>query len=171
MPKEPLNGVGAYAYLQHLTCMSQKSLIVHHEVRTFYFRAITTGISVYRGKSSIYEYLTAGMVTGAAYKLNMGLRGMVVGGGVGGVFGGVAGCISLAILKATGTSMQDVRYWQYKWKVERTEQIKEATAQHRESDLDIPLLHMHDEKVGTSNIDLSQIEDATDENHKKEAKI
>lgn len=88
--------------------------------------AITTTISVYNGKSSIWEYLTAGVITGSTYKMNMGLRGMVAGGLVGGAFGTVAGCASLLILKATGKSMEEVRYWQYRWKIERDQTINEA---------------------------------------------
>jgi hypothetical protein len=44
---------------------------------------LTTTISVYRGHSSILEYVVAGSITGALYKCNMGLRGMAVGGGLG----------------------------------------------------------------------------------------
>jgi hypothetical protein len=46
-------------------------------------RLLTTSISVYRGYSSILEYVAAGCITGALYKLNMGLAGMAVGGGLG----------------------------------------------------------------------------------------
>ncbi len=56
----------------------------------------------------------------------MGLRGMVAGGLVGGVFGTVAGGVSLLILKMTGKSMEEVRYWQYKWRIERDQAINES---------------------------------------------
>jgi hypothetical protein len=46
-------------------------------------RLLTTSISVYRGHSSILEYVAAGGFTGGLYKCNMGLRGMAVGGGLG----------------------------------------------------------------------------------------
>jgi len=49
----------------------------------FLNRLLTTTISVYRGHSSILEYVVAGSITGALYKCNMGLRGMAVGGGLG----------------------------------------------------------------------------------------
>ena len=90
-------------------------------------RGIVTTISVYRGKSSIFEYIAAGSIAGSMYKFNMGLRGMAVGGLLGGGLGGVGGCISLLVMKLTGTSMEDVRYWQYKWKLERDQKIKETT--------------------------------------------
>jgi hypothetical protein len=46
-------------------------------------RLLTTSVSVYRGYSSILEYVAAGCITGALYKFNMGLAGMAVGGGLG----------------------------------------------------------------------------------------
>ncbi|XP_037895420.1 RPII140-upstream gene protein-like [Glossina fuscipes] len=38
---------------------------------------IVTMISVYRRKSSLYEYLPAGLISGALYKVNMGLKGII----------------------------------------------------------------------------------------------
>lgn len=49
----------------------------------FLNRFLTTSISVYRGRSSILEYVAAGGITGALYKCSMGLRGVAVGGGLG----------------------------------------------------------------------------------------
>lgn len=83
-------------------------------------------MSVYRGESSIYEYLTAGTVTGSLYKMNMGLRGMAVGGLLGGGLGAVAGTLSLIVLRLSGKSMEEVRYWQYQWKANRDANIREA---------------------------------------------
>lgn len=85
-----------------------------------------TLVSAYRGKSSIWEYLTAGTCSGAIYKINMGLRGMVAGGVAGGVLGGISGALSLLILYTTGTTTQDLRYWQYKWKLQRDEAEENA---------------------------------------------
>lgn len=53
------------------------------------------------------------------YKFNSGLRGMAAGGILGCGLGGLAGVISLMVLKASGTSMEEIRYWQYNWKRER----------------------------------------------------
>lgn len=93
---------------------------------------IVTTMSVYRGKSSIYEYLTAGTVTGSMYKVNMGLRGMAVGGLLGCGLGGVAGVLSLLLIKVSGTSMEEVRYWQYQWKSNRDKNIHAASVVIRE---------------------------------------
>lgn len=87
---------------------------------------MVTLISAYRGKSSIFDYLGAGMFTGAAYKINMGLRGMVAGGVAGGVLGTLSGAVSLLLLYSTGTTTQDLRYWQYKWKMQRDEAVEKA---------------------------------------------
>lgn len=84
---------------------------------------MVTTIAVYRGKSSIFEYIAAGAVAGSMYKINTGLRGMTVGGLLGCGLGGVAGIISLVVLKASGMSMEEVRYWQYNWKRDRDQTI------------------------------------------------
>lgn len=92
---------------------------------TSYFGIITI-ISVYREKSSIYEYLAAGGITGGLYKINMGLKGMAAGGIIGGGLGGIAGLASLGLLKLSGTSMEEMRYWQYKWRLDRDDNVREA---------------------------------------------
>ncbi|XP_052850493.1 RPII140-upstream gene protein [Drosophila gunungcola] len=112
---------------------------------TSYFGIITC-MSVYRGKSSIYEYLAAGSVTGSLYKMNLGLRGMAAGGIIGGFLGGVAGVTSLLLMKASGTSMEEVRYWQYKWRLDRDDNIQQAFKKLTE-DEQPELFKVHDEKV------------------------
>ncbi|EDX12991.1 RPII140-upstream gene protein [Drosophila simulans] len=112
---------------------------------TSYFGIITC-MSVYRGKSSIYEYLAAGSVTGSLYKVNLGLRGMAAGGIIGGFLGGVAGVTSLLLMKASGTSMEEVRYWQYKWRLDRDENIQQAFKKLTE-DQNPELFKAHDEKT------------------------
>lgn len=91
-----------------------------------FYSGIITCVSVYRGKSSIFEYIAAGFITGSLYKLNLGLRGMAAGGIIGGVMGSIAGAASLALLYASGTSMEEIRYWQYKWRLERENMVHEA---------------------------------------------
>uniref|UniRef100_A0A8D8J6R7 Complex I assembly factor TIMMDC1, mitochondrial n=1 Tax=Culex pipiens TaxID=7175 RepID=A0A8D8J6R7_CULPI len=127
---------------------------------------IQTVISVYRGKSSIYEYLVAGGVTGAMYKFNMGLRGMTSGGLVGLSFGGIAGLLSLAILRATGTTMEEVRFWQYKWQDNRDQAIRDSIAKQSAGEAD-PLLEGHHEKFGTANLDLDKVIAGSEETTKE----
>jgi len=117
---------------------------------------IVTTISVYRGKSSIYEYVAAGAVAGAMYKVNTGLRGMTVGGLLGIGLGGVAGAISLVVLKFSGTSMEEVRYWQYNWKKDRDQSITAAELKNSLSERD-PLLDAHGEAISVKDHSLQTI--------------
>lgn len=119
---------------------------------------ITTVISVYRGKSSMLEYVTAGAVTGGLYKINLGLRGMLVGSGLGSVLGGMAGGITLLILNTSGMTMEEVRYWQYKWKEERNKTIREAVIKQTKSEED-QILALHNEQNGPDKISLDNIPD------------
>ncbi|XP_067003810.2 RPII140-upstream gene protein [Anabrus simplex] len=110
---------------------------------------ISTSISVYRGKSSMVEYIVAGAVTGSCYKMNMGARGMLVGGLLGSLLGTFAGGVSLALLKATGMTMEEVRFWQYRWKDSRLKQTHKLFKDYKAAD-DPPLLTHHNEKFKTS---------------------
>ncbi|XP_055375077.1 RPII140-upstream gene protein [Condylostylus longicornis] len=110
---------------------------------------IITIISVYREKSSIYEYLVAGSTTGAIFRANLGLRGMAAGGIVGGTLGGIAGIISLLLMKASGTTMEEIRYWQYKWKLDRDNVVNESI---KILEPDNQLIQHHDRKVNTVDI-------------------
>lgn len=51
---------------------------------------------------------------------------MAAGGIIGGVLGGIGGAASLLILNLSGTSMEEVRYWQYKWRANRDDAIADA---------------------------------------------
>uniref|UniRef100_A0A1I8P7W6 Complex I assembly factor TIMMDC1, mitochondrial n=1 Tax=Stomoxys calcitrans TaxID=35570 RepID=A0A1I8P7W6_STOCA len=113
------------------------------------YYGIVTLVSVYREKSSIYEYLAAGTLSGALYKFNMGLRGMAAGGIIGGFLGGLGGAVSLLIMSLSGTSMQEVRYWQYKWRTDRDAAVEESYKLAAEQDEPTPdIMKAHDAKVG-----------------------
>jgi len=118
--------------------------------------AITTSIAVYRGKSSVIEYIAAASTAGAMYKINSGLRGITAGGILGAGLGGIAGLVSLAILKLSGTTMEEVRYWQYQWKVERDETINAAKLKNSPHEQD-PLLVAHEETLAVKDIKLDSI--------------
>lgn len=120
-----------------------------------YFSAITTCVAVYRGKSSMIEYISAGAITGATYKFSMGLRGMTAGALVGGAFGTIAGGVTLLLLKSTGMTMEEARYWQYKWRSNRDDTVNDALkVDIRGSEIHEPLFDAHDSKHGTTNLDL-----------------
>lgn len=64
----------------------------------------------------------------------MGPRAILVGGGLGTLLGAVAGGVSLGILKLTGISMEEVRYWQYKFHEERQGKFKDIIKEHLEKE-------------------------------------
>lgn len=47
------------------------------------FSTITTTLSVYNGNTSLIEYIAAGTITGALYKVNLGLAATFVGAALG----------------------------------------------------------------------------------------
>ncbi|CRK88176.1 CLUMA_CG001961, isoform A [Clunio marinus] len=121
------------------------------------YTAITTIISSYRGKSSMYEYVIAGAVTGAGYKMNMGLKGMAAGILVGGGLGALGGAASLLILKSSGMTMEEIRYYQYKWRSGRDDDIgKSFQKQSVGTDRHNPDFDVHDSQphVGSGKLDL-----------------
>ena len=123
---------------------------------SFLHSGITTIMAVYRGKTSMYEYILAGVATGSMYKFNMGLRGMAAGGIVGGFLGTVAGGISVAILKSTGMTMEEVRYWQYKWRSTRDNDINDSFKKQLHDRYD--MWDEHDKKIGSaSNLDIKTL--------------
>ena len=79
-------------------------------------RFFTTLVSTYRNKTSVFEFAAGGLLGGAFYKLSMGPKGMVAGGVAGGFLGTIAGCISVGMMKLTGTTTEDLRYWRQGWK-------------------------------------------------------
>ena len=114
---------------------------------------LTTTIAVYRGHSSLIEYIVAGGVTGATYKCGLGLRGIIVGGGLGSVLGGIAGLASLGILKMSGMTMEEIRYWQYQWKQERERQFFKEEKNNEDV-----LFEHHRKVVGTQTNVLEGVE-------------
>jgi O-antigen ligase len=123
---------------------------------------ISTTISVYRNEYTVFEYIAGGMATGALYKWKMGPRGMFAGGCVGGFLGTFAGLVSIGLLKLTGTTMEEVRYWQYKWKSERINAYHEGLEKQSESiglSFKSKQYDDHDKRVGTSRINLDELDD------------
>lgn len=106
------------------------------------------------------EYIAAGAFTGATYKFNLGLRGMAAGLIVGGGLGTIAGGVSLLILRSTGMTMEEVRYWQYKWRSKRDDAINDSFKfQMKSTEMHDPLMELHDQKpeVAAANMDLNAL--------------
>lgn len=87
---------------------------------------------------------------------------MVSGALVGGGIGSVAGLITVGLLKLTGTSMEEVRYWQYKWKADRHEAYREgfekSLVKSQWSHKTV-MQDLHDIKVGVSRPNLDELSD------------
>ncbi|XP_049788724.1 RPII140-upstream gene protein [Schistocerca nitens] len=104
---------------------------------------LSTMFQTYRGESRLVDYVAAGGITGACYRLHLGVRGFLVGGLLGCVLGVMAGGSSMLLLTAAGTSVEEVRFWQYKWKTSRDTMKKEQAGAAR--GYDDPLIKWHDE--------------------------
>ncbi|KAI4461963.1 c3orf1 protein-related [Holotrichia oblita] len=126
----------------------------------FSVETLSTSISVYRGKFGILEHTIAGATSGLLYKFFAGPRAWIVGCGLGAALGTFAGCISYGLLTLTGTSWEEIRYWQYNWKESRSALIKKSIEKQNEKD---ELLIQHDEKMKELGKTLSDIDvDADD---------
>jgi len=95
------------------------------------FRFFTTAVSTYRNKSSVIEYSAGGLLAGAAYKFPMGPKAMFSGGLVGSGLGLIAGCLSVGIMKMTGTTTEELRFWRQDWKASSHREIVPKDDQHR----------------------------------------
>lgn len=101
----------------------------------------------------------------------MGPRGMTAGAAVGGFLGVIAGGASIGLLMLSGTTMKEARYWQYKWKTERSHAFKEGYEKGMAGTpffkMD-PMQEYHDTKISNSQIELGELSDETPEKAKSE---
>lgn len=97
---------------------------------------------------------------------------MAAGALVGGGLGTVAGGVTVGLLALTGTTMEEVRYWQYKWKTDRDDAYKEGFEKGLS---ETPFNHknvmqdLHDIKVGVTRPNLDQLSDEPEEPKKDES--
>ncbi|KAF5303468.1 hypothetical protein FQA39_LY09931 [Lamprigera yunnana] len=90
----------------------------------------STCLAAYRGKNGILEHTLAGTSAGALYKFKVGPRAMLVGGILGGILGTLGGILTLSALQMTGMTMQEVRYWNYKWYEHRSDAFNKGFQKH-----------------------------------------
>nr|XP_050032340.1 RPII140-upstream gene protein-like isoform X1 [Dermacentor andersoni] len=85
--------------------------------RMMVFSTIYMGVAVagftYRNKFGVAEHVAAGTLAGFVYKLNMGVRGSLVGAGLGSLLGLVSGATLSVATKAMGITVPEFRYWQH----------------------------------------------------------
>jgi len=94
----------------------------------------STSLATYWGKNGILEHTIAGAVAGTLYKFKLGPRAWVVGGGLGLVLGTIAGAGTSALLSLTGMTMEEVRYWNYKWVQARSDSYDKEFKKHLEKE-------------------------------------
>lgn len=75
----------------------------------------------------------------------------------GSALGLVGGCTTLAVLKLTGFSMDEVRYWQYKWKQNRNNYYAQGVADYLAKE-EMEVMRRHDHKFGESGKSLDVID-------------
>ncbi|XP_046446378.1 RPII140-upstream gene protein-like [Daphnia pulex] len=97
------------------------------------FTFFTTAVSTYRNKSSIFEFSAGGLLAGSMYKFTMGPKAMVAGGLAGGVLGTVAGAVTVGLLKLTGTTTEELRYWRKGWKESQNREVTVGNPKRKET--------------------------------------
>lgn len=98
---------------------------------------LTTTISAYRGENGILEHSIAGTLAGFLYKFKLGPRAWIVGAGLGVILGSIGGIATSSLLNATGMTMEEVRYWNYKWSQSRSDSFNSAVKDQLKEELEI----------------------------------
>lgn len=73
------------------------------------FNSVSTGMSVYRDKDAISNYVAAGAATVGLFRLNLGLRGLVAGTIIGAVLGIPVGGLVIGLQSLTGETVRERR--------------------------------------------------------------
>ncbi|KFO89081.1 Translocase of inner mitochondrial membrane domain-containing protein 1, partial [Buceros rhinoceros silvestris] len=73
------------------------------------FNTVSTGLSVYRNKTTISNFASAGAFTGALFRMHLGLQGLAGGFVFGTVFGIPAGGLLMIMQQLSGETLQEKR--------------------------------------------------------------
>ncbi|NXS63400.1 TIDC1 factor, partial [Brachypteracias leptosomus] len=73
------------------------------------FNTVSTGLSVYRDKTTVSNYALAGALTGALFRMHLGLQGLAGGFMFGAAFGIPAGGLLIIMQKFAGETLQEKR--------------------------------------------------------------
>uniref|UniRef100_A0A3B5MPM1 Complex I assembly factor TIMMDC1, mitochondrial n=1 Tax=Xiphophorus couchianus TaxID=32473 RepID=A0A3B5MPM1_9TELE len=73
------------------------------------FSSVSTGLSVYRNKDAVSNYVAAGAVTVGLFRLNLGLRGLLAGSVIGAMLGIPAGAMIIGLQSLTGETFRERR--------------------------------------------------------------
>ncbi|XP_015430522.1 PREDICTED: RPII140-upstream gene protein [Dufourea novaeangliae] len=101
----------------------------------FLFQSATMVLYAFRGKYDLSIFTGAGLITGALYKMNMGLKGMTAGGFVGTVLGTIYGAVTLTILYIMGVHLDDVYDMHLKLVKKRHEKIEDRAKSYVDEEM------------------------------------
>ncbi|GFQ82549.1 uncharacterized protein TNCT_360311 [Trichonephila clavata] len=73
----------------------------------------TMTVANYRNKITCWEHAGTGAILGGLTRINYGLKGVAVAGGLGGVLGLIAGCIISLVMHMGGHTLDDLRCYQH----------------------------------------------------------
>uniref|UniRef100_A0A8C3ST45 Complex I assembly factor TIMMDC1, mitochondrial n=1 Tax=Chelydra serpentina TaxID=8475 RepID=A0A8C3ST45_CHESE len=73
------------------------------------FNTVSTGLSVYRNKTTFSHFAAAGAFTGGLFRMHLGLSRMAAGSVIGALFGIPAGGLLMAVQKLAGETIQEKR--------------------------------------------------------------
>ncbi|XP_010073479.1 PREDICTED: complex I assembly factor TIMMDC1, mitochondrial, partial [Pterocles gutturalis] len=73
------------------------------------FNTVSTGLSVYRNKTTISNFASAGAFTGALFRMHLGLQGLAGGFVFGTAFGIPAGGLVIIMQKLAGETLAEKR--------------------------------------------------------------
>ncbi|KAM6147302.1 complex I assembly factor TIMMDC1, mitochondrial [Phoenicopterus ruber ruber] len=73
------------------------------------FNTVSTGLSVYRNKTTVSNFASAGAFTGALFRMHLGLQGLAGGFVFGTAFGIPAGGLLMIMQKLAGETLQEKR--------------------------------------------------------------
>ncbi|XP_030761692.1 RPII140-upstream gene protein [Sitophilus oryzae] len=124
------------------------------------FVGIATLIQTYNEDYGIMEYVVSGGLTGFMYKFYAGPRACIVGTGLGSALGLMCGAATWSIMKFSGLSLKEARYWQYKWK-ETKLGMKAAYVKKKWEDDDFAIIKLHDDKMSNEGNTLDSIDEIT----------
>nr|BAN20975.1 conserved hypothetical protein [Riptortus pedestris] len=114
------------------------------------YTTFVTMAAVYRGDSSLIDYVLGGAVSGFIYRINYGLNGVIVGSTLGSFVGLLAGCLTMTLLRLTGTSYDDVTNWHKEQIASRQRHLNEAVAKTVHDEGKRNMLSEHDKRINVS---------------------
>uniref|UniRef100_A0A1B6CR86 Complex I assembly factor TIMMDC1, mitochondrial n=1 Tax=Clastoptera arizonana TaxID=38151 RepID=A0A1B6CR86_9HEMI len=96
------------------------------------FMLVMNTFQVYRGYTTVYDYVLGGAISGSLYQFKIGPRAMIVGGLVGGTLGLLGGSVCQFLLKLNNSSFNEVIAWQNSFDKARSDQWKLAQRRRME---------------------------------------